>query len=238
MADDEGVLRTLARDIPRLLRHPVWRRREPIGDGQGVLLVPGFGFGDRSLHLTRNWLAARGYRPTGSRTGMNVGCTTVLVGRIERALERHAEATGRRVVILGQSRGGWLGRIAAMRRPDLVGGLVMLGSAVLDPLGGKAKLLAVARFMARLSAAGLPGMLDQDCFSGPCFTTSTRFLRSPLPSGIPAVAVYSRSDQIAPWRLCRDPSAEHVEVRSTHTGMALNPDVYTALLPRLTAWAA
>lgn len=235
---NEGTVRILSRDIPRLLRHPVWRRRDPIGCGQGVLLVPGFGFGDRSLQLTHRWLEARGYRPVGSHTGMNVGCTTALVGKLERALERHAEATGRRVVIFGQSRGGWLGRIVAMRRPDLVGGLVMLGSAVLDPLGGKAKLLAVARFMARLSAAGVPGMLDQDCFTGPCFQTSTTFLRSPLPSGIPAVAVYSRSDEIAPWELCRDPSAEHVEVESTHTGMALNPDVYTALLPRLTAWAA
>lgn len=189
-------------------------------------------FGDRS------WLEARGYRPVGSRTGMNIGCTTLLVTRIERAMERHADATGRKVVILGQSRGGWLGRIAATRRTDLVGGLVMLGSAVLDPLDGKAKLLAVARFLTRLSAAGVPGLLDEDCFTGHCFRTTTRFLRTPLPAGIPAVAVYSRSDEIAPWHLCRDPSAEHVEVESSHIGMALNPDFYAAIVPRLAAWAA
>ncbi|MGH3432995.1 MAG: alpha/beta hydrolase, partial [Thermocrispum sp.] len=94
MTHSEGTVRTLIRDVPRLLRHPVWHRREPIGGGQGVLLIPGFGFGDRSLVLTHSWLRARGYHPVGSRTGMNVGCTTELTGRIERALERHAEATG------------------------------------------------------------------------------------------------------------------------------------------------
>lgn len=234
----EGTVRTMLRDIPRLLRHPVWQRREALGGGQGVLLIPGFGFGDRSLGLTRTWLHDRGFHPIGSRTGVNMGCTTDLVTRIELALERHAEATGRPVIIFGQSRGGWLGRIAATRRPELVRGLVMLGSAVLDPLGGKAKSLQFARFLARLSAAGVPGLVDEDCFTGPCYRNTRGLLLRPLPSAIPAVAVYSRSDEIAPWHLCRDPYAEHVEVHSTHTGMALNPDVYTALESRLGRWAA
>jgi pimeloyl-ACP methyl ester carboxylesterase len=203
-----------------------------------VLLVPGFGFGDRSLALTRNWLRARGYQAIGSRTGLNIGCTTTMVTRLETTLERHVETTGRKVIILGQSRGGWLGRIVAMRRPDLVGGLIMLASAVLNPLAGKAKFLAVARFIARLGSAGLPGVLDQDCLTGQCYRVNRAHLLNPLPSEIPAVSVYSRHDEIAPWELCRDPSAEHVEVHSTHTGMALNPDVYTALLPRLTRWAS
>ncbi|WP_245566702.1 alpha/beta hydrolase [Thermocrispum agreste] len=237
-AVEEGTFRTIVRDIPRLLRHPIWTRREHIGRGQGVLLIPGFGFGDRSLALARTWFAARGYRAIGSRTGLNVGCTTTMVERLERTLERHAEATGRKVIVFGQSRGGWLGRIVAVRRPDLVGGLVMLASAVLNPLGGRAKFLAVARVIARLGTAGIPGVVDQDCFTGPCYRTNREHLDSPLPGDIPAVSVFSRHDKIAPWELCRDPSAEHVEVRSTHTGMALDPDVYAALLPRLTSWAS
>src|SRR3954471_6739788 len=83
--------------IPRLLRHPVWRVADPgQGAGQGVLLIPGFGFGDRSLTLTRNWLRARGYRPPSAGLGLNIGCTTTLVDRIERQLEVHADVTGRR----------------------------------------------------------------------------------------------------------------------------------------------
>jgi pimeloyl-ACP methyl ester carboxylesterase len=114
-----------------------------------VLLIPGFGFGDHSLSLTAAWLRARGYRPLGARIGINVGCTTELVERLERRLEAHAEATGRRLIVVGQSRGGWLGRVLATKRPELVRGLVMLASPVLDPLGAWTRMPNVWRSAAR-----------------------------------------------------------------------------------------
>lgn len=237
-AAQEQVLVTMLVMIPQLLRHPAWRRTNPgQGGGQGVLLVPGFGCGDRSLTLTSRWLQARGYRPAGAHIGLNVGCTSELVDRIERRLEEHAESTGRRVILFGQSRGGWLARLAARRRPDLARGLVMLGSPVLDPLGAHPRAVRAAQLLARLSTLGVPGLLNDDCFSGTCFRTSSRALVAPLPARVPAVTVYSRSDTIVPWQLCLDPSAERVEVSSGHTGMGLDPDLYTELEPRLAEWA-
>ena len=224
--------------VPRLLRDSAWRQvKATQGGGLGVLLVPGFGCGDHTLALTRTWLRARGYRPTGARIGLNVGCTTTLVDRIERRLAEHAERTGRRVVLLGQSRGGWLARLVAARRPDLVRGLVMAGSPVLDPLGASPNAVRVARLLARLSTVGMPGLVDADCFTGPCYRTHSTALTAPLPAGIPALAVYSRLDRIAPWHLCQDPYAECVEIRSSHTAMALHPDFYRTVEPRLADWA-
>lgn len=152
-------------------------------------------------------------------------------------LERHAEDTGRRVVLVGQSRGGWLARLTALRRPDLVRGLVMLGSPVLDPLGAHPKVVRVARLLARLSTLGVPGLMDLDCFTGSCYHENIEALAAPLPADVPALAVYSREDSIAPWELCLDPWAECVEVHSTHTGMGLDPDFYAAAAPRLANWA-
>ena len=43
------------------------------------------------------------------------------------------------------------------------------------------------------------------------------------------VAIYSRNDGIVDWRACLDPDAEHVEVRSSHCGMAVNTEVYRVL---------
>ncbi|MFI7673002.1 esterase/lipase family protein [Actinophytocola sp. NPDC049390] len=235
----ERLLVAVACMAPRLLRDSAWRtQRTRQGDGLGVLLVPGFGCGDSTLTLTRSWLRARGYRPACARTGLNMGCTTTLADRIERRLQGHAEATGRRVVLLGQSRGGWLARLVALRRPDLVRGLVMVGSPVLDPLGVSPKAVRFARFLTRLSTWGVPGLLDGDCFTGGCYDTHSAALAEPLPHGMPALAVYSRLDRVAPWRLCQDPSAECVEIRSSHTGMALHPDFYRTLEPRLATWAA
>jgi pimeloyl-ACP methyl ester carboxylesterase len=222
--------------IPRLLRHAAWEPADPDeGRGLGVLLVPGFGFGDTSLALTAAWLRNRNYRPAAARIGFSVGCTRELVGRLERRLEEHADATGSRVLLFGQSWGGALSRLVAVRRPDLVHGLVMLASPVLNPLGAHPNVVRIARAFARLSAAGLPGLLNQDCLSGTCFTEHMRALSAPL--RVPAIAVHSPDDRIAPSRLCQDPYAEHVEVRTSHTGMALAPDVYLALGTRLAAWA-
>jgi pimeloyl-ACP methyl ester carboxylesterase len=207
------------------------------GNGLGVVLVPGFGCGDRTLALARAWLRRRGYRPACARIGLNLGCTTELLDRLERRVAEHAEATGGRVVLLGQSRGGWLGRLLAARRPDLVRALVAAGSPVLDPLGAHPAVVRKARLLTRLSAAGIRGLLDDDCFTGDCYREHTGSLARPLPEGVPALAVYSRLDRVVPWRLCQDPSAECVEVESSHTGMALQPAFYAVLEPRLAVWA-
>lgn len=234
-ATRESVVRAVW-DVPRLLRHPVWRSVEPHqGNGLGVVLVPGFGAGEASLSPASWWLRARGYRPTRSGVGFTVGCTTELFTKLVHSTEKHAELTGRRVVLLGQSRGGWLARLVAARRPDLVHGLVMLGSPVLDPLGAHPSVLRVARLLARLAAAGVPGLLDDDCLSGPCFDEHIKALAEPL--HVPAISVFSRSDGVVPWQLCQDPCAECVEVHSTHTGMGFDPYVYEVLGPRLAAWA-
>jgi pimeloyl-ACP methyl ester carboxylesterase len=233
----EQILRALLR-VGRLTGHSVWREADPAqGGGLGVLLVPGFGFGDRSLTLAHRWLAARGYRPAAARIGLNVGCSTELAERLERRLVAHAETTGGKVVLLGQSRGGWLARLVAMRRPDLVRGLVMLGSPVLDPLGAKPALVRTARFLARLSGFGVPGLLSDDCLTGLCFENTVAALAADLPVDVPALAIYSRSDGVVPWRLCLDPSAECVEITSSHVAMTLEPEFYTVVAPRLAEWA-
>jgi pimeloyl-ACP methyl ester carboxylesterase len=214
----------------------VIRRTSP--GGPGVLVVPGFGCGDRMLTLTTTWLRSRGYHTAGARIGLNLGCTTELVRRLERRAEHHAERTGRRIVLLGHSRGGWLSRMLAVRRPDLVRALVTVGSPVLDPLGANPTVLGAARLLTRLSALGIPGLLDDDCFTGPCFQDNAAALTAPLPAAVPALAVYSRRDRVAPWQLCVDPHAECVEVSSGHSALLLDPDFYAALEPRLARWAA
>jgi hypothetical protein len=43
------------------------------------------------------------------------------------------------------------------------------------------------------------------------------------------VSVYSRTDGVVDWRACLDPGAEHVEVRASHCGMAVNASTYEVL---------
>jgi hypothetical protein len=45
--------------------------------------------------------------------------------------------------------------------------------------------------------------------------------------------VYSKRDGIADWRACIDPAAEAREVRTSHIGMALDPDVLDIVVDTL-----
>jgi pimeloyl-ACP methyl ester carboxylesterase len=238
------IARHLGRTLPAamgltaaaLLRHPVWHAGAADGGGAGVVVAPGFAGADASMVMLRRWLERRGYASTGAGLGINVGCTEELVERLERRVGEHAERTGGPVVLVGHSRGGMLARIVAVRRPDLVRGLAMLGSPVLDPLdaGGLATMVLPA--VLRLSGLGVRGLVDGDCLTGPCSAAAAVGLAAPLP--VPAVAIYSREDGVVGWRSCQDPEADWVEVTSSHTGMATDPAVYAALAPRLASWVS
>lgn len=217
-----------------LYRHPVWTVPARDGAGVGVVVVPGFGGSDPSMGLLRRWLRRRGYRPIGASLSLNLGCSADLVARLEQRVIEHARRTGGPVVLLGHSRGGWLGRLVAVRRPDLVRGLIMLGSPVLDPLDARGLGPLLVRGLVRLSALGVRGLLDRECLDGHCRDATLHGLAAPLP--VPAVAIYSRDDGVVGWESCRDPGAEWVEVSSSHTGMGIDPELYQHLVPRLAAW--
>ncbi|MEJ3655199.1 alpha/beta fold hydrolase [Actinomycetes bacterium KLBMP 9759] len=213
--------------LPTLLRHPIWTRRSADGAGTGVVVVPGFGGADASMIVLRAWLQRRGYVPIGAALGLNLGCTADLVDRLERRAAEHASRTGGPVVLLGHSRGGLLCRMVAVRRPELVAGLVMLGSPVLDPLDVRGLAAPVLQVLLRLSALGVRGLLDGGCLEGPCRDATALGLAAPLE--VPALAFFSREDGVVAWQACRDPAAECVEVTSSHTGMGTDPVLYTAM---------
>src|SRR3954447_10156039 len=194
-----------------------------------VLLVPGFMAGDQSLAVLAGWLRRRGSRTAHAGIMFNTNCAERALRGIEERLQRLADAEGRPVVLIGQSRGGELARVVAVRNPESVRGLVMLGSPVCDPLSGGPAVLNALKSVARLGALGVPGMFSMECADGPCCARFRGDLAAPLPAGVRAVSVYSRSDGIVSWEACLDPWAEHVEVDSSHTGMSVNPRVYRVI---------
>jgi pimeloyl-ACP methyl ester carboxylesterase len=160
---------------------------------------------------------------------LNTDCGERAVERLEVRLRALAQRAERRVVVIGQSRGGELARVLAMRNPDAVVALVMLGSPVLDPLNVGPMTMGAVRSVARLGDLGVPGMFSTRCADGECCAAFREDLQAPLPASVRAVSIYSRSDGIVSWRACLDPYAEHVEVDSSHSGMSVNRAVFRAL---------
>jgi hypothetical protein len=64
--------------------------------------------------------------------------------------------------------------------------------------------------------------------------------RSLQPIRCPVTVMYSKVDRIVPWRSCidPDPSANNIEVTSTHLGMGFDPDVWRVVARQLRATAS
>jgi pimeloyl-ACP methyl ester carboxylesterase len=215
-----------------LLRRSAVFRGEgvPPGEGRGVLLVPGFLAGDASLATMTQWLRAAGYRTKSAGIRANVACSEVACTRLEERLECLAARTGGGVMIVGHSRGGVLAKAIAARRPELVSGVVTLGSPVLSQLSVHPVVLAHIGVLAALGTSRVPGLISWRCLRGECCARFRAALDGPLPPGVGYVAVYSRSDGIVDWRACRDPHADAcVEVRASHCGMGMNAGAYGAI---------
>jgi triacylglycerol lipase len=223
-----------------LHRSPVYRGLGLSGgERRPVLLIPGFLAGDASLGTMSNWLRRAGYCT--HRTGIraNLDCSEEACARLEVRLEHMAERHGERVVVIGQSRGGIFARALAAKRPELVSGIVTLGSPVLSMLGVHPLVLAQVGLVSALGTAHVPGMFRWSCLRGDCCESFRAALRAPMPDDVGYTAVYSRSDGIVNWRSCLDPEAdEHVEVRASHCGMGLNAQTFLAVAGALDRFRA
>jgi triacylglycerol lipase len=203
------------------------RRRRAAG--APVLLIPGFMAGDSSLAVMRTWLRRRGHPVSMSGLRLNAGCAERIVGRLQEQLRSLAVRCEEPVVLVGQSRGGALARSLAVREPQCVAGLVMLGSPVRDPLAVSPRVLSTVKLVARLGDLGVPRLFSSRCGEGECCEPFWDDLAAPLPRHVEAVSVFSRSDGVVDWHACLDPHCRHVEVRSSHCGMSVHPSVYRLL---------
>jgi hypothetical protein len=111
--------------------------------------------------------------------------------------------------------------------------VVCLGSPVLDPLAVHPFVRAQVEMVAVLGSLGIRGLFSHACRFGSCCVQARADATAAWPEAVPFTSVYSRSDGIVDWRACLDPHARHVEVRSSHVGMAANPAVFQAVAEAL-----
>jgi pimeloyl-ACP methyl ester carboxylesterase len=244
IAREGSVMTEAARLVRRSATDRLQRRSTPYASRvpeqvrESVVLVPGFLAGDGSLGLMSRHLRGLGYRTYRSTMHANVGCTLEASEALERRIESIVLKRGRPVSIVGHSLGGLMARGLAGRRPDLVEGIVTLGSPILAPGAAHPILLFDLRLLARLQRAGLGRVMGEDCTSGECARTSWEHCRVPLPPTTRFTSVFSRRDGIIDWRSCLAPQARTVEVRTSHLGMAFDPVVLDVVADALAAHRA
>jgi pimeloyl-ACP methyl ester carboxylesterase len=226
-------------ELAQLLADPVWRGHGvPRGDGEPVLLVPGFLHGDVALNVLNRWLRRLGYRTYRAAIRWNVDCSERAMQRLERRLDDVAARSGRPVTIIGHSRGGLFGRALVRRRPTAIARVITMGSPLADQLDCALFLSAYVAGARAVHWAVRPEARRTGCFTRDCRCPYTSDLVAPLPTAVPVTSIYSRDDGIVRPATCTPPDTEHIEVGGTHLGLAVNAEVYRhlgALLARPTA---
>lgn len=217
-------------ELYRLLADPVFRGRGvPRGNGRAVVLLPGFGAGDYSVVVLGNWLRRIGYRPHTVGFVLNTGCSEEGLTRVERTVARLHARHGRRVALIGHSRGGHYARAMAHRRPNHVSHVIALGANLQRMLGISVptqRFVALARTVQRLPARrGVP-----DCLTDACTCSFARDLSRPFPEHhVRMTSIYSKGDGVVRWQGCIVPYAENVEISGSHVGMIFNRKAYRAI---------
>jgi pimeloyl-ACP methyl ester carboxylesterase len=226
-----GELRWQAEAV-RLLADPVFRGDGvPVGDGRAVVLLPGFLAGDYTLAVMARWLQRIGYRPHTSGMLANVDCSAHALARVEVAVTAARDATGRRVAVLGHSRGGHLARAVAVKRPDAVSHAISLGAALRDQLDISIPTRAAVSLVQRVHKRRSPER--RDCFTGSCACAFGTALAAPLPQDVRLTSIYSRGDGVVWWGSCMAPDATNVEITGSHVGLAFNRKAYRAIAEAL-----
>lgn len=200
----------------------------PRGDGSAVILASGFGMTQGSLAVLAGWLQLIGYEPVRADLGRNAGCSNAMARRLETRVARACERSGRRVAIVGHSRGGQLARVVAGRRPDLVSAVVTLGSP-LSKTNVSALLRAVGGGLVAASAIGIDGLVTRDCLAGTgCCNGFWAELEQPLAATVSLTQIWSKRDGVVAVAGAR-PSIGGVQVDATHLGMICNRQAFAAI---------
>lgn len=207
-----GELRALREPVRLALALPRLMKRTD-GAARTVITVPGFGADDRSMAPLRTYLRREGHAAVGWERGRNNGEVERMWPMLLDRVREVADGAGESVDLVGWSLGGVLAREAARDLPNLIGHVVTFGTPV---IGGP-------RYTRAASAYGEPRLTEIERLIDE---------RERQPITVPITALFSKRDGVVAWQACIDPfgnPVDHVEVRSTHLGMMLDPDVWTTI---------
>jgi pimeloyl-ACP methyl ester carboxylesterase len=221
-------------EATRLFADPVaYGRGVPHGDGRAVIVVPGFLASDSSLVLLRRWLRLVGYRPQTAGFVFNVDCADRAVERVERLTEALGATTGRRVAIVGHSRGGHLARALAARRPELVSHAISMG-ADLQGLFGISSPTRAAVGIVRRGLHVTRRSRDPDCFRAHCSCGFIRDYTAEFPvDSVRLTSIYTKGDGVVRWERAIVEEADCVEVTGSHIGLMANRKAYRVIAEAL-----
>ncbi len=199
------------RSVARLPGYLAKTRQRPQqqASGQPVMTLPGIGFGDEALYVTRRHLKRLGFDVHGWKLGVNIGSVPETIPKVAQRVAELVEQTGQPIALVGWSLGGYLAREVARENPELVSQVVTLAS----PIKGGPKYTVFSKLYE------LQGM-DIDAMETIIASRDAVSIQTPI------TCIYSKNDGIVDWRAVADfhsPNVTRIEVDATHAAMGFDP---------------
>ena len=161
----------------------------PHGNGEPVILVPGFFGSDLSLTELFWWLARIGYEPHYSGLGFNSDCPDASATALASTVIRTAAESGRRIHLIGHSLGALIARSVAFEHSDCVDLLISLAAPFNDVAYVHPVLIETMATIRGQPGTNLTWNVGPTCFSGHCTCLFTgNIMRPATASSTPRAA--------------------------------------------------
>lgn len=216
-------------ELRLLKRSPLWRGEGiPTGSSKPLLIIPGFLAAPRSAVAIHHILSRADWRAEVAAVGRNSGPAYVGMDAAQADLYRLAEHAGERVTIVGHSRGGQFARVLAVRHPDLVRQIVVIGTPLLVKYPDFAAVKLPAEVLDRGWRAGAFGQVFPERERA-----VDRDRWAEFPNAVDFVSIYSKTDGIVDWRSSIEPAATTMEISASHRGLLNSVAGVTAIAEAL-----
>lgn len=206
-----------------LLAPPPFADGAPHGNGEPVIVLPGFLSPDVTTARLRDFLARQNFHAQPWTCGLNVGPMPHVVRAVARQVRELADASGKPVSLVGVSLGGTIAREVAKSCATPIARVITLVSPIHLPVTTPLAPLAEA-------ASLLWDMEALDALTA---------IAEPPP--VPLTAIVSREDGVIDWRASvpeASPLVEVVEVTGAHMTICSNTQVQHIVADRLSGGAA
>jgi pimeloyl-ACP methyl ester carboxylesterase len=218
-----------------LLRDPVYRGNGNLvkGNGQSVLLIPGFLAGDWSLMRIAGWLNRLGYRTYFSGIDWNVDCPNATAMKLQWRLEQLTTEAEGPLTVIGHSLGGLLARFLGVNFPGAVRHVIALGSPldVSNPDHVHPAVQSAFQLLAPLRRRSQAEF--RSCGSATCTCRFATTAFDKLPSAVTMTSIYSTEDEVVGWQASVVPDGGNIAVTGGHLSLIVNRDVYRAVAETL-----
>ncbi len=219
-----------------LLRDPIYYGiKVPPGQGQPILLIPGFMAGDWTLAVMAGWLNRLGYRAYFSGINWNVDCPNQTGELLSWRLDYLIKETAHPIIVIGHSLGGMLARFLGVNFPEKIRHVVAIGAPIDNTLL-KVHPLVPFTFRTLQRVRKRTNGTSPGCGSSACTCWFRRTAFSSLPAGVGFTSIFSKRDEIVDWRSCIDPQGENRQVSGRHIGLIVNRQVYRVLTDVLASY--